>query len=289
VRALVRRIFTVGGTTDEDDIRRARLIMIAGAAMAAYLLAVAMGSVLTGNRWLAVVAFGLAVPAAAAYMLGHSGRLTAAEWTTAGLGACSAVALVLMQGPSAARLGVLHIAVVFLGLVVRPWMAIVQAALGMGLVRGAVLLHLPIPMLPSTTPAWIGSAEQIVFSTALMMTFTRGYRRLHATLVLRTGKLEAAHAELLAARARLEHLVGERTAELERATVELEAFASTVAHDLRAPLRHVRSFLDVFAEDAAALGEARLAPITAVQQSAAKLVTTVETILSSRPSSRHSR
>jgi signal transduction histidine kinase len=171
---------------------------------------------------------------------------------------------------------------VFLGLVVRPWMAIAQAALGMALVRGAVLFHLPIPMLPPTAPAWIGSAQQIAFSTALMMTFTDGYRRLHAVLVQRTGRLEAAHAELLAARERLERLVGERTEELERAAVELEAFASTVAHDLRAPLRHVRSFLDVFAEDAAELGEARLAPIAAVQRSAAQLVNTVETILSTR-------
>jgi PAS domain S-box-containing protein len=80
--------------------------------------------------------------------------------------------------------------------------------------------------------------------------------------------------------AQLEQGVVERTAQLQAANQELEAFSYSVSHDLRAPLRHVMGFVSLLQADAGpSLSEKNLRYMTTISQAAQRMGNLIDDLL----------
>jgi PAS domain S-box-containing protein len=80
--------------------------------------------------------------------------------------------------------------------------------------------------------------------------------------------------------AKLEQRVVERTAQLQAANRELEAFSYSVSHDLRAPLRHVTAFVELIQKDAGpSLSEKDLGRLTMISQAAERMGDLIDDLL----------
>lgn len=81
----------------------------------------------------------------------------------------------------------------------------------------------------------------------------------------------------------LEKRVRERTAQLELANGELDAFAYSVSHDLRAPLRHIHGFADALAqrlESTEAIADPKIASyIQTIQDSSIRMTQLIDGLL----------
>jgi len=86
-------------------------------------------------------------------------------------------------------------------------------------------------------------------------------------------------AEMLASLYELEHQVKERTAELEAANREMEAFSYSVAHDFRAPLRHIDGFARMALEKSRGLDEKLVRHLDTVIQAAAGMGRMIDGLL----------
>jgi signal transduction histidine kinase len=95
--------------------------------------------------------------------------------------------------------------------------------------------------------------------------------------VLDVTELKQAQRSLYEANLLLEQRIQARTEQLAEANIELRAFAHTVAHDLRAPLRNVEAYIDALIEDEAprlsAQGSSFLARIGQAAQRMDRLIT----------------
>jgi signal transduction histidine kinase len=95
--------------------------------------------------------------------------------------------------------------------------------------------------------------------------------------MLDVTELKRAQRELGDANVMLEQRIQARTEQLAEANIELRAFAHTIAHDLRAPLRNLQGYAAALLEDEAATvsatGERFLRRILAVSQHMDRLVT----------------
>ena len=91
---------------------------------------------------------------------------------------------------------------------------------------------------------------------------------------------EASQREVIRLNSELEERVRERTARLEAANSELDAFAHSVSHDLRSPLTAVDGFSEILVEDfSEALGDEGRRYLQAIRKSVARMADIIDGLL----------
>ena len=126
---------------------------------------------------------------------------------------------------------------------------------------------------PSGQTKWVSDRKRLIVDTQGLVTMMGG--------ILEDITVEKAHEALRAAHhVELEKLVAGRTAELVRVNAELEAFARTIAHDLKAPLLSVVGFTQLLQKRYAEALKEDGARLTArIERSAQQMASLVNDLL----------
>ena len=123
--------------------------------------------------------------------------------------------------------------------------------------------------------------ENILSSQAKLSEALESSNRSRKTLLSVLEDQRHTQQEINTLNAELEHRVDERTSQLEAANKELEAFSYSVSHDLRAPLRHINGFINLFLENKkTAITEEELGYLNIVSNSAKDMGNLIDALLS---------
>jgi len=123
--------------------------------------------------------------------------------------------------------------------------------------------------------------EALMNSRMSLQVALEGSNRARKSLLSVLEDQRLAEREVLKLNTELEQRVIERTAQLESANKELEAFSYSVSHDLRAPLRHISGFINLFLENKITqLTEEELGYLNTVTNSANEMGKLIDALLS---------
>jgi light-regulated signal transduction histidine kinase (bacteriophytochrome) len=123
-------------------------------------------------------------------------------------------------------------------------------------------------------PFWRTTWFRLLLGLAILGSAAGG-----ALLRLRASKAQHRVAE--ERQHEMERKIADRTVLLAAANKELEAFAYTVSHDLRAPLRHIDGFLELLQKDAGtALNEQSRHHMDSISEAAIKMGLLIDDLLS---------
>jgi len=117
---------------------------------------------------------------------------------------------------------------------------------------------------------------------ATIVPFLNDQGKPHQYVAIRTDITErkAAGEKIAKLNTELEQRIVERTAQLQTANEELQAFSYSVSHDLRAPLRHVSGFVDLLQKEAGpSLSEKCLCHLTTISQAVKRMGDLIDDLL----------